>query len=577
MVDVECTTDNHCGNPDEHGLTPCQEGFGLCHKIPPPTCAEGAGSANGRTIGYYQASNTRDRLCNRISPAHLDIEGLTHLYFAFAKISPTTYEVVVDNPADVDLYLPFTKLQSSTLQTCIAIGGFDFSDPGPTRTTWSDLAANSGKRTAFILSCKNFMAKYGFQGVDIDWEYPGTSERGGTRADTANFVIHVREMKVSFGTQYGLSLTLAPDYWYLRGFDAKAMEPHVDMFGFMAYDLHGFWDADLKSMFGMSSLQQASLSFWDPVDPIPGLLPAPGPPPGSDNDDDDDDDGEGHDDDDTFPPPPPPPPGGGDDPKSSRTNSCTKSAVTDYFVSCRSATSGSEDCRTTSSKIVSGCDVKATATTTRDSCPLITLDPNEDQGEDGSDADIPGLSLSGGNPLRTSTLRPRPHIQTSRLDLLSTTNHGTSGADIEKVTLPSEELASRPLHDGGSSQPNTVRKTIQKRGFRTTTPSTQYTPSTRTPNSARPPSNTAITKRPFDIPTNFEPGQWTQLHLHAFRRKPSTSRTPMNTSRAEFICGEYKAWCAPDGLAYSQASMSRSSRRFAPSGVTWALAGATWS
>ncbi|KAL8734400.1 MAG: hypothetical protein Q9166_001598 [cf. Caloplaca sp. 2 TL-2023] len=112
----------------------------------------------------------------------------------------------------------------------------------------SDIAADAGKRATFINSCKDFMAKYGFQGVDLDWEYPATPERGGIRADTANYVTLVKEMKAAFGTQYGLSLTLAPDYWYLRGFDAKAMEPHVDMFGFMAYDLHGFWDADLKTL-----------------------------------------------------------------------------------------------------------------------------------------------------------------------------------------------------------------------------------------------------------------------------------------------------------------------------------------
>lgn len=92
------------------------------------------------------------------------------------------------------------------------------------------------------------MTKYGFQGVDLDWEYPATPERGGKKADTENFVLLVKEMKAAFGGQYGLSLTLAPDYWYLRGFDAKAMEPYVDMFGFMAYDLHGFWDADLKTL-----------------------------------------------------------------------------------------------------------------------------------------------------------------------------------------------------------------------------------------------------------------------------------------------------------------------------------------
>jgi hypothetical protein len=66
-------------------------------------------------------------------------------------------------------------------------------------------------------------------------EYPASDVRGGKLADTANFVDLVREMKTAFNGNYGISLTLAPDYWYLRGFDAKAMEPYVDFFGFMAY------------------------------------------------------------------------------------------------------------------------------------------------------------------------------------------------------------------------------------------------------------------------------------------------------------------------------------------------------
>ena len=67
-----CGTDEiHCGDPDPNGLAPCQAGFGLCQIIPPPSCDASAGSANGRSIGYYQASNTRDRLCNRISPSQI--------------------------------------------------------------------------------------------------------------------------------------------------------------------------------------------------------------------------------------------------------------------------------------------------------------------------------------------------------------------------------------------------------------------------------------------------------------------------------------------------------------------------
>jgi hypothetical protein len=41
---------------------------------------------------------------------------------------------------------------------------------------------------------------------------------------TQNLVLLVREMRAAFGTKYGISLTLAPDNWYLRYFDAKAME-----------------------------------------------------------------------------------------------------------------------------------------------------------------------------------------------------------------------------------------------------------------------------------------------------------------------------------------------------------------
>lgn len=134
-------------------------------------------------------------------------------------------------------------------QTWIAVGGFDFSDPGPTHTTWSDLCASKANRAAFIASVKAYMDKYGFQGVDLDWEYPGDPKRGGNKlADVRNFPMLLREMRAAFGSQYGISLTLAPDYWYLRWFDAKAMEPYVDFFGFMAYDLHGSWDQDVLTL-----------------------------------------------------------------------------------------------------------------------------------------------------------------------------------------------------------------------------------------------------------------------------------------------------------------------------------------
>ncbi|KAL7934262.1 hypothetical protein V8C35DRAFT_327188 [Trichoderma chlorosporum] len=57
---------------------------------------------------------------------------------------------------------------------------------------------------------------------------------------------------------------------------------------------------------------------------------------------------------------------------------CTTSTVTDYWVSCQTQT-----CTTTSSDIITGCFLTATATTTGAYCPLVSIDPTtDDEGDD---------------------------------------------------------------------------------------------------------------------------------------------------------------------------------------------------
>lgn len=205
------TTESYCIGPDSFSV--CQAGFGLCEIIPPPVCDPGLNSSDGRTIGYYQASNVRDRACNAITPSEMVTTGFTHLNFAFASIDPVSYQMVPADPADVAMYTEFTALQTSSLRTWIAVGGFDFSSAAATHTTWSNLTANAAYRAAFIQSAITFMDNYGFSGIDIDWEYPGDFDRGGGPGDTENFVQLIIEMRAAFGTRFGISVTLAPDYW----------------------------------------------------------------------------------------------------------------------------------------------------------------------------------------------------------------------------------------------------------------------------------------------------------------------------------------------------------------------------
>jgi chitinase len=153
---------------------------------------------------------------------------------------------------------------------------WSFNDPeAATYNAYSDMVSTEANRRAFIQSLIKFMDTYGFQGADIDWEYPAEPKRGGRKADTDNLVLLMKEMKEQFNGRFGSSLTLAPDYWYLRGFKPAAMQSYVDWMGFMSYDLHGPWDTDVKTLGSkvrpqtdITEIQKNLKPLWfDGVDP----------------------------------------------------------------------------------------------------------------------------------------------------------------------------------------------------------------------------------------------------------------------------------------------------------------------
>jgi len=81
-----------------------------------------------------------------------------------------------------------------------------------------------------------FMNTYGFDGVDLDWEYPAADDRGGVAGDKENYVALAKEMRAAFGGQYGISMTLPTSFWYLQHFDLSGIQDSLDWFNLMAYD-----------------------------------------------------------------------------------------------------------------------------------------------------------------------------------------------------------------------------------------------------------------------------------------------------------------------------------------------------
>ncbi|KAK3937478.1 hypothetical protein QBC46DRAFT_319536 [Diplogelasinospora grovesii] len=84
-----------------------------------------------RVLGYYEGWASR-RSCQAFFPENVPAGVYTHLNFAFASVDPNTFKVVPADAGDVDLYSRLTALkkQDSALKVFIAIGGWDFNNPG---------------------------------------------------------------------------------------------------------------------------------------------------------------------------------------------------------------------------------------------------------------------------------------------------------------------------------------------------------------------------------------------------------------------------------------------------------------
>jgi GH18 family chitinase len=98
------------------------------------------------------------------------------------------------------------------------------------------------------------MKTYGFDGIDLDWEYPvsGGLETNVYRPqDKQNYVLLVKEIRrqldaleAADGVDKHYLLTIASPAGddKIKNYDLDAMEPYLDFFDLMAYDFHGGWE-----------------------------------------------------------------------------------------------------------------------------------------------------------------------------------------------------------------------------------------------------------------------------------------------------------------------------------------------
>src|SRR5256714_10089509 len=179
------------------------------------------------------------------------------------------------------------KAKHPNLKILVSIGGWTYSK------YFSDAAATDASRKALVSSCIDMFIKgnlpkspggFGgpgtgagiFDGIDIDWEYPGAAGHTGnhfTSADTQNYTLLLQEFRTELdalgGSKKYLTAAVPAGQDKIMHIQTNKIGSILDYANVMTYDMHGAWEAT-----GPANLQ--SPIFNSPNDPMAPVPPGNG-------------------------------------------------------------------------------------------------------------------------------------------------------------------------------------------------------------------------------------------------------------------------------------------------------------
>lgn len=211
---------------------------------------------NKEVIGCYRSWNWQQNP-ERLDPQNIPYDKLTIINYSFFYPLESGEIVGMDPTADKYLLKGETDLLPSNIapsksimelakqhgtKVVLSIGGWETSNNYP------QVAADPQKRENFAHWCVKHIQQYGFDGIDIDWEFPGYIQHKGTDQDRENFTILLQTVRDSLqtledksGNSLLLTVSLPAAAVHLLDIEVEIITSIVDYLNIMTYDLHGSW------------------------------------------------------------------------------------------------------------------------------------------------------------------------------------------------------------------------------------------------------------------------------------------------------------------------------------------------
>ena len=255
------------------------------------------GYYNRKVVGYFPNYAINSDAHDHFSIVDLQWDKLTHVQYAFVVADENTFEMKASDQEndlenkfeDREFYhkgekiemdeslgyygqfnLMHTMMEKYPDVTVLAsTGGWAAS-----RSLWlvTDSEANMRK---FASSAVEFVRKYGFDGIDIDFEFPSETSGSGNPGDfdlsesrrsgiSDRYTQLIRILRETFdaaakedGKYYWVTSAVSASSWVLGGQTNSDFLDYLDFVSIMSYDYHGGWNAYVEN--------QANL-YPDPAD-----------------------------------------------------------------------------------------------------------------------------------------------------------------------------------------------------------------------------------------------------------------------------------------------------------------------
>lgn len=214
----------------------------------PLLCASVVSASSLMSVGYFNGGG--DVTAGPGGDINkLDVRQITHLNYSFGLVYNNEKDETNDALKDASklhqiwlspkvqddlLKIPQLRKQNPNLKVLLSVGGWG-------ARGFSGAAATKESRAVFIQSAQEIIAKFGLDGIDLDWEYPVNGAWGlveSKPADRANFTALLKELRAALGHKKLLTIAVganaeSPKSWV----DVKAIAPSLDYINLMTYDM----------------------------------------------------------------------------------------------------------------------------------------------------------------------------------------------------------------------------------------------------------------------------------------------------------------------------------------------------